>query len=70
MTIQFDVFDLSFIFFIPMFQTISVRNRSGVYYFLQHQTIGTTAGVCAYDRTHEMEKTVTKDFLMFFRGYK
>ena len=33
-TIQFDVFDLSFIFFIAMSQTVSVINRSGACYFL------------------------------------
>ena len=43
-TIQVDLFYLSFIFFIPMFQTISVS--------------GKCAGVCACDRTHQMEKTV------------
>ena len=32
--IQFDVFNLSFIFFIPMSQTTSVINRSGACYFL------------------------------------
>ena len=34
LTIQFDVFDLSFIYFIPMFQTKSVWNKSGVWNFL------------------------------------
>ena len=33
-TIQFDVFDLSFIFFIAMSQTVIVINRSGACYFL------------------------------------
>ena len=33
-TIQFDVFDLSFIFFIAMSQTISVINRIGACQFL------------------------------------
>ena len=33
-SIQFDVFDLSFIFFIALSQTISVINRSGACYFL------------------------------------
>ena len=33
-TIQFDVFDLSFIFFIAMSYTINVINRSEAYYFL------------------------------------
>ena len=34
-TIWFDIFDLSFIFFIPMSQTIYVIYRSGLCYFLQ-----------------------------------
>ena len=34
LTIQFVVFDLSFIFFIAVSQTISVINRSGAFYFL------------------------------------
>ena len=33
-TIQLEVFDLSFIFFIAMSQTISFTNRSGACYFL------------------------------------
>ena len=33
-TVQFDIFDLSFIFFIPMSQTRNVINRSGACYFL------------------------------------
>ena len=31
----FDIFVLSFIFFVPMSQTISVINRNGACYFLQ-----------------------------------
>ena len=34
-TIKFDVFVLSFIFFVPMSQTISAINVSGACYFLQ-----------------------------------
>ena len=33
-TIQFDVFDLSFIFFVPMSQKVSVINRSGACYLI------------------------------------
>ena len=33
-TIQFDIFDLSFFFFIVMSQTISIINRSGAWNFL------------------------------------
>ena len=52
-SIQFDVSYLSFIFFIPMSQITSVINRSGACYFLQLFFVG----VCACDRTHQMEKT-------------
>ena len=34
-TIKFNVFVLSFTFFVPMSQTISVKNRNGACYFLQ-----------------------------------
>ena len=40
-----------------MSQTISVRNVSGTCYFQTHQTSGACAGVCAGDRTYQMEKT-------------
>ena len=43
-TIQFDVFDLSFIFFIH----VRVINRSDVCYFYKRQTSGACAGVCAF----------------------
>ena len=53
LTIQFDVFDLSSIFFNEMSQTISVINRSGYAIFYTHQTSAACTGVCA----HQMEKT-------------
>ena len=52
-------FDLSFIYFTAMSQTISVINRSGVYFFYTHQTSGGCAGVWTCDHTHQMEKTDT-----------
>ena len=55
-TIQFDVSDLSFIIFIPMCQTISVINRSGMCFFYAHQTSGACAGMCTCDRMHQMEE--------------
>ena len=51
-TIKFDVFVLSFFL-------SSVINRGGACYFLHasNKTSGACAGVCACDRTHQMEKT-------------
>ena len=46
-TFQFDLFDLSFVLFIPVFQTISVS--------------GKCACVCACYPMHQMEKTVWRD---------
>ena len=61
-TIQFDVFDISFIFFIPMFKTITVINRSGTCSFYTHHTSGEYAGVCACDRTHQIKNTTVPEF--------
>ena len=57
-SIKFDVVVLSFIFFIPMSQTISVINISGMCYFYTHQTSGACAGVCAYNLTHQVGENV------------
>ena len=57
-TIRFDIFDLSFIFYILMSQTISVINKLHLLFFYTHQTSGECAGMCACDRTHQMDKTV------------
>ena len=52
----------SFIFFSAMSQTISVINRSGGRaIFYTHQTCGACVGVCACNRTHQVEKTVNYD---------
>ena len=48
LTIKFDAFVLSFIFFVIMSQTISVRNhinRSGACYFYTYQTSGACAAL-------------------------
>ena len=58
-TIQYDIFDLSFIFFVAISQTVSVINRSGACFFYMHQTSGTCAGMCACDCTHQMAKTAS-----------
>ena len=50
LTIQFDAFDLSFIFFIEM-------SEVGCAIFYMHQISGTCTGVCGCDRMHQMEKT-------------
>ena len=55
-TIQLHVCDLSFMFFIPMSQTIVIK-RSGTCYFLHTSTSGAYAGLCTYNHTHQMEKT-------------
>ena len=63
-TVRFDIFNLSFINFIPVSQTISVINRSGTSFFYMHQTSGACAGVYVCNSTHQMEKTVkTAQFL-------
>ena len=58
LTIQCDVSDLSFIFFIPTSQTISVINRSDACHFSDASTSGAGAGLCACNRIHQLEKTV------------
>ena len=54
-TIQFDVSELSFIFFLS--QTIQVITEVGCAIFYTHQTIGACAGMCACNCTNQMEKT-------------
>ena len=56
-TIEFDVFVLCFIFFMPLSQTISVINRNGNAIFYMHQNSGACASICKCDRTHQMKKT-------------
>ena len=56
-TIQFDVFDLFFIFFIAMSQTISVISRRGRAICYMYQTSGICADMCRCNHMHQMEKT-------------
>ena len=65
-TIKFDVFVLSFIFFVPMFQTTSIINLSGKWYFLHASNSGTCAGVCVCDQTYQMEKTSMQQSIWHF----
>ena len=58
--IKYSVLVLSFVFFVPMSQTISVINRNGA---CTLQTSGACAGVYECDRTHQMEKTTAADHI-------
>ena len=60
--IQFDVFDLSFIFIIAMSRQV-LQTEVGRATFYMHQTSGVCTGVCACYRTHQMEKTDTVHYL-------
>ena len=55
-TIEFDVFAFSLIFFVSVSHK-GVINKCCMFYFYTHQTGGACAGVCAWDCTHQMEKT-------------
>ena len=53
------MFYLSFTFFIPMSQTISIINKVACSISYTHQTSGECAGICACYCTHQMEKTAS-----------
>ena len=55
-TIKFDVFVLSFIFFVTMSQTISFINRSGACNLLH--TSNSAYAMCVCKHTNQVEKTV------------
>ena len=55
-TMQFDIFDLSFIFYIPVSQTVSLIKRSGTCYFL-HVSNYWWVCWCVHIRPHVSNKT-------------
>ena len=66
-TTQFYVFNLSFIFFILMSQTISVIKSSSIcYFYAHHQTSDMCAGAFACNCTHQMKKTAKYMVTPFF----
>ena len=65
-TIKFDVFIFSFIFFIRMSQTTSVTKHKWCVLFFTRIKLVARAGVCTYNRIHQMEKNerVSKNCLL------
>ena len=56
--IEFDVFVICFIFFIPLSQIISLIKINCTCYFYMHQNSGACAGMYTFDCTHQIKNAI------------